>query len=71
MSKDGKLYVATESFAVDGYSTITKDVTRVREGHPLLSQFPQLFRIADAHYEWDVEQATSNPGQRRGERTHA
>jgi len=64
----GKLYVATETFSVDGYQTITKDVTRVREGHPFLSQFPQLFKEASAHYEWDVEQATAGPGERRGEK---
>ena len=66
-----RLFVATETFSADGYSTITKDVTRVREGHPLLAQFPQLFKEAGAHYEWDVEQATANPGQRRGERVKA
>lgn len=64
--KTGKLYVATETFSVDGYRTITKDVTRVREGHPLLDQFPHLFREADAHYEWEVEQATAAPGEKRG-----
>lgn len=65
---NGKLYVATETFTADGYHTITKDVTRVREGHPLLTQFPSLFKEASAHYEWDVEQATAGPGERRGAR---
>ena len=67
----GKLYVAVETFSVDGYRTITKDVTRVREGHPLLTQFAHLFREADAHYEWDVEQATSGPGEKRGHKVGA
>jgi hypothetical protein len=71
MMGKGKLFVATETFSVNGYQTITKDVTRVREGHQLLSQFPHLFREADAHYEVDVEAATAEPGRRRGERTVA
>ncbi len=67
MSKqtEGRLYIAVESFQADGYRTIKKDVTRVREGHPLLNQFPQMFRLADAHYEWPVEQATAAPGETR------
>ncbi len=65
-AREGRLYVATETFAIDGHRTITKNVTRVREGHPLLTQYPQFFRVADAHYEWDVEQATAGPGEGRG-----
>lgn len=67
MSRDGKLYVAVETFSADGMRTIVKDITRVREGHPLLAQYPSLFRLADAHYEWpEVEQATAAPGEKRG-----
>ncbi len=60
-----KLFEATEAFAPDGYTTIRKGEL-VREGHPLLDQFPDLFREAKPRFEWDVEQATSAPGERRG-----
>jgi hypothetical protein len=70
---EGKIFIATEDFQPAGYyTTFRKDVTRVREGHPLLEQFPHLFREAEAHYEWpDVEQTTANPGEKRGAKQHA
>lgn len=63
----GQIYVATDSGIVqldDGTQlTIQAGVTRVREGHPLLEGRELLFRKLDVHY--DVEEATSRPGQVR------
>lgn len=61
------IYVATESFAttLDGESvSIQKDRTRVRVGHILLKRHPEFFAPLTVHY--DVEQATSRPGEQRG-----
>ena len=57
------VFVPVDSFTtdVDGVPrTFQKDITRVREGHPLLARFPHLFREIQVHYEW--EQATDEPG---------
>jgi hypothetical protein len=64
----GDIYIATASFvaAVDGKRvTVRRDITRVREGHPLLKRREHMFRLIDAHYE--VEQATKAPGEKRGD----
>ena len=61
---EGKIFIATTTFTT-GVGTFTENVTRVREGHPILSQFPDKFKEADADYEWDVEQASAAPGERR------
>lgn len=66
------IYVAKESFAteLDGQSVIVqKDVTRVRAGHPLLKGRENLFELLSVQY--DVEQATSKPGEQRGAPTAA
>jgi hypothetical protein len=63
----GLIYVATESFMVelDGNPVaVRKDITRVREGHPLLEGRENLFKPITAHFE--VEAATNAPGERRG-----
>lgn len=60
------LYVATESFACryNGLDiTIVGGQTLVREGHELLDLYPNLFRLATADFE--VEQATADPGEKR------
>ena len=65
----GKLYVATQTFfAANEPVRFVANQTLVREGHPILTQYPDYFRLADAgQYEWpDVEQATAGPGERRG-----
>jgi len=64
----GRIYVAAESFttSLDGVPVVvTADMTRVREGHPLLRGREQFFRLLDVHY--DVESATQAPGEKRGE----
>lgn len=64
---DGRtIFVPIESFitSLDGVDvTFRRDVTRVREGHPILTRFPDKFREIVVDYE--VEQATSAPGERR------
>lgn len=63
----GDIFVARESFStdLDGVPvTVQKGATRVRAGHPLLQGREDLFEPITVHY--DVEQATSAPGERRG-----
>jgi len=64
----GEILVAIESaiFRYEGADVmITKDLTRVRAGHPITKGREHLFKPVDAHY--DIEQATAAPGERRGE----
>lgn len=65
----GAVYVATESFACqigDEYYNVTKG-ERVREGHALLRAAPGAFEnVQDAFVQYDVEQATAAPGEKRG-----
>ncbi len=42
---------------------LRRGITRVREGHPLLKQAPQFFDPIDVEYE--VEQSTASPGEKR------
>lgn len=66
--KGGQIYVARESFSadLDGASVaVVAGRTRVREGHPLLAGRAHLFEEITVDY--DVEQATAAPGERRGD----
>jgi len=61
------IYVAKESFAteLDGQSVIVqKGTTRVRAGHSLMKGRESMFELLTVQY--DVEQATSKPGEQRG-----
>ena len=71
--RDGKIFIANETFQAAGVDNpVYKDITRVREGHPILKQYPHLFREAEAHLEWpEVEQATAGPGEKRGAKANA
>jgi hypothetical protein len=63
---DADIYVATQSFAtlLDGKPiTVRKGVTRVRRGHKLLKGRESMF--APLEVQFDVEQATSAPGEKR------
>ena len=66
------VYVAIESFAtdIDGVPTnVNSGRTTVREGHPLLTRFPDFFRVLTPDYEWEPEErwemATAVPGEVR------
>lgn len=72
----GGLFVANTTFAtnVDGVPVIVhKGRDRVREGHQLLADNPQYFDAVELGVTFDVapgggvEQATSEPGEKRGE----
>jgi hypothetical protein len=60
------VFVCKESaaFEYDGNMVVVhKDVTRVRAGHPILAEHPELFEEITVHF--DVEQATAAPGEKR------
>jgi hypothetical protein len=65
----GKIYVAMETGTADieGQSYVFyAGVTRVREGHPLQVNHPNVFREVEdlVHYEWET--ATQAPDEKRG-----
>ena len=63
----GAVFVARKTFASG--NTIVRKGDTVREGHPMLSQHPQLFEpVGDTvRFEWvpQVETATAAPGEKR------
>lgn len=61
-----EIFVPKEPFTaqVDGTDMAFTPQTLVREGHPILEKYPHLFEPVRVHY--DVEQATSSPGEKRG-----
>jgi hypothetical protein len=66
---DRTVYVATESFValIDGENyVVRKGKTRVRAGHPLLQGREMWFSPADLNVDYEVEQATAAPGEKRG-----
>ena len=62
-----EIYVATQSFAaeVDGVPVVVAVGERVRRGHELLKQHGGYFEPADQGVQYDVEQATAAPGEKR------
>lgn len=64
-----ELYVARETFTavIEGrQEMVRKGRDLVRAGHPLLKQYPTMFKPARVRF--DVEQATASPGEKRGDR---
>ena len=64
----GRVFVPREDFTteIDGQPvTFKRGLTRVREGHPAILGREGLFEEMIVDY--DIEQATANPGERRGE----
>ena len=62
------IFVAKDSFSttLDGQPVVVqKGVTRVRAGHPLLKGREMFFEPLIVQY--DIERATSAPGEKRGE----
>src|ERR1044072_2632061 len=72
MANEGGVFVATESFSTVDESgaplIVHKGATRVRDGHFLVRTYPHYFENADTNVQYDVEEATAVPGERRGER---
>lgn len=64
MAKPGRIFVCRETF-LWGDEVFEAGITRVREGHPILDGKEHLFEELEVHYE--VERATANPGEKRGE----
>lgn len=65
---DEDILVATESgwITVNGQSEpVRRNVTRARRGSAIVKASPDMWRPIDVQYE--VEQATAAPGERRGE----
>jgi hypothetical protein len=62
------LYVANQSAAtiLDGEEVWVKEGDLVRAGHPILKGRDWLFDPATDYVRFDVEQATSAPGEKRG-----
>lgn len=66
-----KVYVAnTSGSSYDRKSgetyTYHRNITRVRGGHPLLRLNPEAFDELDSKIQYDVEQATRAPSEKRG-----
>lgn len=59
------LYVATESFIVEGDSA-AQGVTLRWGSDDLVQRFPQFFVVSHAHARPTVEAATAGPGEVRG-----
>lgn len=69
MTRSDQVYVATESGSceVKGETYIfVKNITRVRDGHPLLKNVGDYFKPVDDAVHYEVEQATKAPGEKRG-----
>ena len=65
------IYVAKESGSaeVEGKPfTFVRGVTRIRAGHPALRQLGQFFKPVEENVHYDIEQATSAPGEKRGDK---
>lgn len=65
------VFVASKSFSCDlgGIpTTVTEGVTRVRAGHPLLTQNPEYFKPVESGVHFDVEETVAPPGQPRSQK---
>lgn len=63
-----RVFIATESGSteVDGVPIVfNRGVTRVAEGHPLLTAHPTYFKVDDQAPHFTVERATAEPGEQR------
>jgi hypothetical protein len=67
-TKQPDLYVAKVGFAaeLDGERIIVNQGEKVRAGHPLLRAQGEYFEPVDTTVQYDVEQATAAPGEKRG-----
>jgi hypothetical protein len=67
--KSGKVYEAREAFVadIDGQPMAVAKGDRVREGHPLLKGRKDLFQESEPEVQFDVEDASADPGRKRGD----
>jgi hypothetical protein len=66
------LYRAKHTFVAlgpDGKETWVRKDELVREGHWVLSRMPDAFEMASGTKRLEVEDATAEPGVKRGRRT--
>jgi hypothetical protein len=63
----GRVYEAIESFSLDhgGHPVAVNHGDTVREGHWLLKGREHLFKLQTPRYDYEVEQATKAPGEKR------
>lgn len=64
MTNSAEVYVATKTaHLTDGGTRVVvrKGVTRVRAGHPLLKNYPQLFKPVTEGVRFEVETAKAEP----------
>lgn len=69
---DDTIYIANETFAaeVDGVPyMIRKGIDRVRGAHPLYKQTSMYWDPVEDKVTYDVERATKEPGERRGDQS--
>lgn len=69
--REGAVFVANTTFACDldgSPEVVHAGKTRVRAGHPLLTRYRSYFDPVESGVQFDVEQATAAPGERRGQR---
>lgn len=61
------IFVAKHSFSceIDGQPLVVNRGERVRQGHPLLRTQAAFFEPVDTSVQYDVEQATAAPGEKR------
>ena len=64
---DTKMFICKEPFwaNVDGTPALINTSTLVSEDSDVYRRFPQFFRVAEATFRSDTEQATAAPGERR------
>lgn len=68
-TQDRGVYVATATFMceIDGEQIrVDKGKTRVRAGHVLIDRYGGSFAPVENGVQYEVEQATAAPGERRG-----
>jgi hypothetical protein len=61
----GDILISKVTGFVDGLP-VRAGITRVRAGHAMAKNHPELFEAVDVLVHYDVEQATAAPGEHRG-----
>lgn len=69
---DDRVFVANETYATDIEGKpymIRKGIDRVMGGHPLVKQNPEYWDPAGDRLTYEVERATAEPGEKRGQQS--